>query len=79
MELHDGVFESLKYLFGTVLSAGLSYTLWRHKRNTTHMDALDKSVQDLVAGSKVIDVELRTIKEDISEIKRDLKKILFKL
>lgn len=76
----DGdVYESVKYVGGICMSGIASLGVWLFKKRAARMARMETSVNDMSAQQSLIDLEIRTLKEDVSEIKADLKKILFKL
>lgn len=78
MDINDGLYDSVKYIFGTILSAVLSLSAWKFKKHTDRIDTIEHNADILETNYKVFEVEIRTIREDISEIKSDLKELLFK-
>ncbi len=76
----DGdVYESVKYIGGVAMSGVLSIGAWMFKRRAARTARIETSVNDISVNQGLFDLELRTLKEDVTEIKADLKKILYKL
>ncbi len=78
MDFHSGVLDSIKYIVGLICSAVLSFFAWSYKNRAAKLESLDKRVDELHTSSKVTQTELGSIKDDIHEIKQDLKKLLFR-
>lgn len=78
MDINDGLYDSIKYILGTALSAVLSLSAWKFKKHTDRIDTIEMNADMLETNYKVVEVEIRTIREDISEIKNDIKQLLFK-
>lgn len=70
---------SLKYAMGMVVSSILSYTLWAYKKHVKRIEVMNDTMNTLQTNQKVTDVEIRAIKEDVTEIKSTLKLILKRL
>lgn len=82
MDLNDGIWEGIKHLWqlvAGVLSVALSYVVYRHKKQMQEFDNVRHDVNLLKTNHAVTDVLIDSIKEDIDEIKHDLKKVLEKL
>lgn len=79
MDVNHDVYESIKYILGVIMSAALSMIAWAFKKRATRLATLEQSVTDLNSKQALVNLELTTLKDDVSEIKNDLKKILFKL
>ena len=79
MDIHDGVYESVKYVFGTALSVIGSWFLWTHRKKSDRLDMLEKLGLTIENKQSVLDVELGNLRSDVAEIKEDLKTLIFKI
>lgn len=82
MDLNDGVWEAAKHLWEIIvaaLSAAFSFIVYRHKKNQDRVDVIDSTLDEHHTILKVFEERMSNLSNDISEIKKDLKKILFKL
>lgn len=79
MDIDNSLITSAKYWLGIVCSSILSYTLYAYKKHVKRMEILTEDITELKADQRVTDVEIKTIKDDIIEIKETLKQILHRL
>lgn len=79
MDIDSSIVASAKYWFGIICSSILSYTLYAYKKHVKRMEILTEDITELKADQRVTDVEIKTIKDDIIEIKETLKQILHRL
>lgn len=79
MDLNNELYTSTKYILGIMFSALVSLTTFLIKKRSTKMTQLGDSCNEIKNHQNILDIEIQLIKEDITEIKDDLKKILFKL
>lgn len=70
---------SLKYTMGAITSTLLSYTFYAYKKHVKRIEIMNETMNTLQTNQKVTDVEIRSIKEDVTEIKETLKRILRKM
>jgi len=75
----DDFLTSIKYIAGAFVSTLMSYTLWRYKKKESRLDTLNRTVDELSTDQRVVDIEIKMIKEDVVEIKETLKEILRRL
>lgn len=69
-------------IWGTVaamLSAAFSFVLYRHKKGVEEMDKIKEELNETNTLLDVFEERFKHLNAAIEEIKRDLKKILFKL
>lgn len=63
----------------TVISASLSFMFYKHQQNQKKSESLTKAVHQHETKLEVFDEQLNSITEDISEIKADVKTLIYKL
>lgn len=76
MDIDNNLFASTKYFFGVICSMLGSYILWVYKKRTKRIESLTLGVNKLESDQRVADVEIKSIKDDIIEIKESVKEIL---
>jgi hypothetical protein len=78
----DGLWDGTKHLWElliTALSAGFSYMVYRHKKNREQFETMADTVDEHESILQVFEERFKHLMNDVEEIKKDLKKILFKL
>ena len=82
MDLNDSVWEVLKNSWGLIttgFSIILSYIVYRHKQTQQRLEDIEEGFQEHHVVIKVFEERFINIDEMLSEIKADLKKILYKI
>ncbi len=76
--IDNDVYESIKYVGGVAMSGILSIAALIFKRRAARMARMETSVNEISTQQSLFDLEIRTLKEDVAEIKHDIKQLLFK-
>lgn len=62
-----------------MLSGGMSLIFYTHKQNQKKSDALIKAVQHHQTKVEVFEQQIASITEDVTEIKADVKTLMYRL
>lgn len=78
----DGLWDGAKHLWElalAALSAGFSYIVYKAKKNRDQIDIMADTIDHHDSLIQVFEERFKHLLKDVEEIKKDLKKILFKL